>query len=260
MKKQFKFPVAIEDYTQETIEFCKDLEYRIGGIDGRIDLFPYLTNNSNNNIGVVTDTVFVDDRTLCNWKTEKELCKALLAATEGNIVYEYEYYYDLFDNLLIARSDFPLRDYKKPTLTQLLTHFRNKPMDKKIIGYECPMDLYNGKIKKGDVINHNHFLSQQQLKCLKVKAGEYEYEYLPLELVLTWKPIYEEDKLFLDDEKTIEVKDYQGCAEIGGIVYNNTRLREYESIIRNDRKVDIYILNKKLTLEKLEKIKEMLNK
>ena len=132
-------------------------------------------------------------------------------------------------------------------------------MEKTILGYECPMDLYGGKIKKGDVINHLKVLTNDP-ECILFEKGEYSAEYLPLELVLTWKPIYEDEKLFLDNEKTIEIEVINKDAiRIDWVVYDKYVFDKI-CILSELQGLDIYIHNHKISLEKLDKIKEMLNK
>jgi hypothetical protein len=264
MKKQFKFAVAIENYTKETIDFCKELGYEVtvyevSKFDENNFYYEYLINDHGRVNGAVTNIHYLSGQTLCNWETEKELCKALLAATEGNKVYKDEYY--LFQNETIEKCHqnyiYPKIE-NKPTLEQLLTHFRNKPMEKKIIGYECPMDLYGGRIKRGDVINHLNTLDNEK-KCIKI-GSSIIHDYLPLELVLTWKPIYDEDKLFLDDQKTIEIEVINRDAIRFDCVIYDKYVFDKICILSELQGLDIYIHNKKVSLEKLEKIKEMLNK
>lgn len=73
-------------------------------------------------------------------------------------------------------------DYENIPLTSLTEE------QVEIIGYECPMDLYGDKIKKGDRI---------LLEFKRDILNEYYIEFvgnapvtLPVELVESWKPIY----------------------------------------------------------------------
>ena len=61
--------------------------------------------------------------------------------------------------------------------------------EKKIIGYKCPMDLFNGHVKAGDLY----------IKSTVNKSNSYRhhnkidtYWAMPLEIVETWEPVYKE--------------------------------------------------------------------
>jgi hypothetical protein len=251
MEKQFKFFVAIEQYDQETIEFCKELGYEIENIKAT----KYLINNSYGVNGMTCVCNVLDSkRILCNWKTEKELCKALLAATEGTTCYKYEIYIeDDGEYRRGIRNVFHLGDCRKPTLEQLLTRFR-KPMEKKIIGFQFKNEPFRKSFAQ--------LMGFTDTYEGKFTTNSHVYKSLvSLQVLDLWcEPIYEEDKLFLDDEKTIEVKIIDG----GLIEIKDTsfRLNELNELYSWDKikGVDIYIYGKKLTFEKLEEIKEMLSK
>jgi hypothetical protein len=261
MKKQFKFPVAIEDYTQETIDFCKELGYDVQSLGDNYAYYKFLINDHHRKNGSATNIHYLSGQIVCNWKTEKELCKALLAATDGIKIFEHEYIYLPKENTINKSEDlivsFVSHLVQKPTLKKLLTHFRNKPMEKTILGYECPMDLYGGKIKKGQVIKVK--TTERYKNTVAVYDETALFELLPLELVLTWKPIYVEDELFLDDEKTIEIQVINKDAiRFDWVVYDRYAFDKI-CILSELQGIDVYIHNHKISLEKLDKIKEMLN-
>jgi hypothetical protein len=259
MKKQFKFAVAIENYTQETFDFCKELGYEVTVYDvTKFDennfYYVYLINDHGRVNGVVTNIHYLSGQTLCNWETEKDLCKALLAATETDEVQINEYFLnskgEIIKNVL---SEF---NYSKPTLTQLLTHFRNKPMKKKIIGYKAKTERHKIVIAKLMILDLMTFDGSFNLKEDKCTVDN----LTQLQVLDLWcDPIYEEDKLFLDEEKTVEVVERVGYVVVGE---QELDLEAIEQMIclSNHQFVDIYIHNHKVTLEKLEKIKEMLDK
>lgn len=70
--------------------------------------------------------------------------------------------------------------WDKPTINKNIMEKNNK----KIIGYTCPTNLYEDKIKKGDLLIKdsygNYFLSSTS-------------HVLPKEIVETWEPVYEEE-------------------------------------------------------------------
>jgi hypothetical protein len=262
MKKQFKFAVAIKNYDQETIDFCKELGYEVNSLADNNYYYKFLINDHGRVNGAVTNIHYTSGQTLCNWKTEKELCKALLAATDGIKIFEHEYIYLPKENTINKSEDlivsFVSHLVQKPTLKKLLTHFRNKPMEKTILGYECPMDLYGGKIKKGEVIKAE--VTNDNGNIVAVYNDTAIFELLPIELVKSWKPIYEDDKLFLDDEKTIEIEVITKDAIRFDCVIYDKYVFDQICILSELQGIDVYIHNHKVSLEKLEKIKEMLNK
>lgn len=54
----------------------------------------------------------------------------------------------------------------------------------KIVGYKAPYDLYNGLVKKGDILKYG---SVEASYCCKGRS-------FPKEIVETWEPVYEEIK------------------------------------------------------------------
>lgn len=128
-----------------------------------------------------------------------------------------DYYY--FENYELGATD---NESKIKGLTELsideiyyLISKQAKPMagekreTRKIIGYKCPMDMWSPRdggvgVKKGDLF-------------VKSKVGDLNYEHyriknthLPKELVETWEPVYENDKIIVpgsDYEVNIRSKD-----------------------------------------------------
>lgn len=80
---------------------------------------------------------------------------------------------------------------KKATTDQITLYFEGLPksgkMDKKIIGYKTPYDLWNGAIKTGDIYQANDADT-----AYYNKRGLYS---MPKEIVETWEPVYEEKKI-----------------------------------------------------------------
>lgn len=76
---------------------------------------------------------------------------------------------------------------------------RYKMEDKKIIGYKCPMDLFKGSLKIGDI-------------AYTKDKGSYIYAVdgysLPIEIVESWEPVYEpEEEVINMGEFSITIKD-----------------------------------------------------
>lgn len=65
--------------------------------------------------------------------------------------------------------------------------------EKEIIGYEAPMDLFDGKVKKGDIFK----LFQTQYRAKS--NGEFVGGFLPKEIVETWAPVYKEEDFKVGD-------------------------------------------------------------
>ena len=302
MKKQFKFAVAIKNYDQETIDFCKELGYEVNSLADNNFYYKYLINDHFRVNGAVTNIHYTSGQTLCNWKTEKELCKALLAATEGNNIYGLEYYfmpnsYEMKRNTMNCAANYVgCGIYKKPTLTQLLTHFRNKricdlppitnqidkdllksfgenenkikvgthilnplkdkPMEKKIIGYKAKTDwrkIAIARLMQLDLMAFNGSFNLDKDKYIVDNLTQ-------LQVLDLWcEPIYEEDKLFLDYEKTIEVVKGKGYVQIDKTILDLNDIQQM-ICISNRKYMEVYLHNHKVSFEKLEKIKEMLNK
>lgn len=79
------------------------------------------------------------------------------------------------------------KKYTEITFEQFQNHILKSQMDKKIIGYKCPQDYYEGAVKKGDIVS---------LAC----SGTVLYSVnsnstftFPKEIVETWEPVYEEE-------------------------------------------------------------------
>jgi len=104
--------------------------------------------------------------------------------------YSCYYYLDVDGDLDMIGK--PPEDYIEVTIEQLKDHYlkpKNMSKDKKIIGYKCPIDLFGGEIKKGEIFR------KMNSKFYKVSlTGVTEYsKHLPREIVESWEPIYEEE-------------------------------------------------------------------
>ena len=121
----------------------------------------------------------------------------------------------IYDNGMNIRY-FSLRDFdvvpevKESDIPSLeAMNQKSKVGTSKVIGYECPMDLFRGVIPKGTIYK-------------KTDYGNNSYEsdnaiqnMLPAEIVETWKPVYEED-IYVGGEK-VELNIDKDFAYIHGI-------------------------------------------
>jgi len=69
----------------------------------------------------------------------------------------------------------------------LITFDQFKEMfEGEIIGYECPMDLYGGEIKKGTIYRNIHNVAWY------IPDDNANGFHIPTEIVETWKPVYKQ--------------------------------------------------------------------
>lgn len=104
------------------------------------------------------------------------------------------------------------KGYSKITFEQFKELVLNKEqMEKKIIGYKVPYDMFDGKVKKGDIFKKTtpSGLQWYDKNCSYL---------LPKEIVETWEKCYEEDKFKVGDYiYVIEAEEdaYGANGEIG---------------------------------------------
>ena len=60
-------------------------------------------------------------------------------------------------------------------------------MKKKIIGYKCPTDLFKGRIRKGEIF------TERSTKDFVMYHKDHMTSGVPLEIVESWEPVYEEE-------------------------------------------------------------------
>lgn len=149
------------------------------------------------------------------------------------------------------------KKYTEITFEQFQNHILKSQMDKKIIGYKCPQDYYEGAVKKGDIVS---------LACsgtvLYSVNGNSTFTF-PKEIVETWEPVYEE-KLKVGDwvyftgkgefitphwkigimgrikniESTgrIELEDFEGSNHISGFrLATNDEIKEHLIDVAKDK-------------------------
>jgi hypothetical protein len=89
---------------------------------------------------------------------------------------------------------------------------------KKIIGYKCPTDLFNGRVKKGTIYKiDNANTNDLYNTCGHTSDPSYGFSNLPKEIVQQWEPVYaEESKTLTLGDKGVEVKISRGKIEANG--------------------------------------------
>lgn len=73
-------------------------------------------------------------------------------------------------------------------------------MEKEIIGYKAPFDMFNKKVKKGTIylIDENNSNAEFN-SCSWTASCEMAYTNLPKEIVETWEPVYKEEEFEIGD-------------------------------------------------------------
>src|SRR3990167_5919954 len=109
----------------------------------------------------------------------------------------YNYSYELIivnERRFNTENVFDLTDNIKQCKQELM-----KKDNRKIIGYKCPIDLFDGSIKKGHLFIQGRFdHCKKSYWPLGIQTGA-----IPKEIVEAWEPVYEEDK--------IEIGGYEVC-------------------------------------------------
>ena len=92
--------------------------------------------------------------------------------------------------------------YTEITFEQFKTYVLNQTkMNKKIIGYICPQDLFDGEVPKGTIYEMN------AAKTSYVRKNEGYYN-LPKEIVESWEPVYAQEKIVSVGGKfDVKIKD-----------------------------------------------------
>lgn len=119
------------------------------------------------------------------------------------------------------------RDMPEITFEQFKKYIIMK--DKKIIGYKCPTDLFEGEIKKGTVYNGFPEDSSHKGTYFSREFSSPKFN-IPKEIVETWEPVYEEEEsinLNFGDTR-VTVKKGQGYI---GLQEGNITKAELKQII-----------------------------
>jgi len=85
--------------------------------------------------------------------------------------------------------------------------FPETEQNKKIIGYKCPVDLFNGRVKAGMI-----FTSYNDIDLYASKGSDFQKGYftLPKEIVETWEPVYEQTMKYAKNTALL-TKDGRVC-------------------------------------------------
>lgn len=82
--------------------------------------------------------------------------------------------------------------YEVVTIEQLKNYYlKQTTMERKIIGYKAPMDLYKGDIKKDDILSCDDW--NNPYAYWKINGKVNKEICIPLEYAKTWEPVYEEE-------------------------------------------------------------------
>lgn len=114
---------------------------------------------------------------------------------------------------------------KEEFLEHVLKIEKETIVDKKIIGYKVPFDLFNGEIKAGVMYRPLASVNNMSYVAIINKVGTwYPSKYnLPKEIVEQWEPVYESvcPDITINGYKAEFFEDYVkfGCAEINKSVF-----------------------------------------
>jgi len=115
--------------------------------------------------------------------------KKLNTKAPYNFTSDKKYVYSDITESIDCCSSKP-KDYTEITFEQFKKHVLNntKTIDKEIIGYKAPKDLFNGKVKEGHlfVYRHNSY-------GVDYYSAAGTYLDLPFDIVSDWKPVYKND-------------------------------------------------------------------
>ena len=103
-------------------------------------------------------------------------------------------------------------NYVEITFEQFKKYILNN-MNKQIIGYKAPYDMYEGKLKKGVLVKEFPQPHMNKAYGIPAENGFFESNVLiPKEIAQTWEPVYEENKL-------PKINGYDGKLDGDYIVY-----------------------------------------
>lgn len=121
------------------------------------------------------------------------------------------------------------KTYTLQQLTQL-------NMQKEIIGYKAPMDLFNGKVKKNTMYVKNYhygYVPTHQDIGLNIDTAPADVK-LPPEIVESWEPVYREDK------KLPKINGYEGKVEGDFIIYGNNCAKFHKKFFKDLQQLIIH--------------------
>jgi hypothetical protein len=117
-----------------------------------------------------------------------KVLRAAFPTDNGDVPHNFNYYYkssiaDAFNygnNAYMYKTIIPLSQFLQP--------------EGEIIGYLCPMDLFDGEVKKGEIYITTHGAHYT------INGRGFDYK-MPKEIVETWQPIYAEPQPEVKEEK-----------------------------------------------------------
>lgn len=104
--------------------------------------------------------------------------------------------------------------------------------NKTIIGYKCPTDLFGGKVKAGTIYKVNENTMCEEFNTVGWTANyELAHTNMPLEIVTTWEPVYEEQ--YKAGDYITVIKGCYGHDGDKGKTYLVTEVNEYGNLHYN---------------------------
>lgn len=134
------------------------------------------------------------------------------------------------------------KDYTEISFELFEKHYlKPQSMEKKIIGYKAPMDLFKGRIKKGAIFNKYSTDNFVMYNEKHMTSG------IATEIVETWEPVYEklEKEFVLKSGKKLTIKP-EGVdtgnriiliADIIRIAYHKGQMTNYTSVAGFDTSI-----------------------
>ena len=119
-----------------------------------------------------------EDKVLCKWRGGGH------ASHYSNAALSSSKYWQFITDVESNHTRITFEQFKKYVLN------KEKMIDKKIIGYKAPFDIYGGNIKKESIVK----LKPGETCQYYINSSTSEVFYIPTEIVKTWEPVYEEDK------------------------------------------------------------------
>lgn len=179
--------------------------------------------------------------------TNEEEFKKILTLIRGKVNYEFprgnKQVWIIGSDGTYAYSDNWPERYGYEVVEMWQINFEDEK--RKIIGYISPMDLFEGKIKKGTIF-------KQDTKDGTVYWPEHlRCDYVPKEIAETWEPVYEEEEIKFAGH-TLEI--LAGAAKFG---CQSLTLQDIESIRRlfnSEFKARITIHGEEVTLAFVDKV------
>ncbi len=194
------------------------------------------------------------------WVIDRELNKNIIGKwfNENNTVNSDNVNY-ITDNLLGKYYHFPKREtalnchtgskiddnYTEITFEQFLKYIlKENVMEKEIIGYKCPINLFGTSVKAGTIWVKINTLCTYYI----LQSGD-NGQHVPQEIVETWEPVYKQEELKIGNYP-IEFK--QGYINVNNSTFDREELNFMMQLLSKN--------NTKLLIQDVEINKELLQK